>query len=100
VEHLYAIADGEVTPGPGEPGVIFCVGEFGPLNLQSRPGRQWTAVMARPGSRYPPATRIAIICDNYSPRLTTARDSRVGARASASNVELALRRIVSRANVA
>ena len=25
VEHLYAIADGEVAPEPGEPGVIFCV---------------------------------------------------------------------------
>lgn len=26
-----------------EPQVVFCVGEFGPLNLQ-RPGRQWAAV--------------------------------------------------------
>jgi hypothetical protein len=25
VEHLYAIADGEVIPEPGEPQVIFCV---------------------------------------------------------------------------
>jgi transposase len=37
VEHLYAIADREVIPEPGEPEVIFCVDEFGPLNLQ--PGR-------------------------------------------------------------
>jgi hypothetical protein len=29
VEHLYAIADREVTPDPGEPGVIFCLDEFG-----------------------------------------------------------------------
>jgi hypothetical protein len=41
VEHLYAIADGEVAAGPGDPDVVFCVDEFGPLNLQPRPGRQW-----------------------------------------------------------
>ena len=44
VEHLYAIADGEVIPEPGEPEVVSCVDEFGPLNLQPRPGRQWAAV--------------------------------------------------------
>lgn len=41
VEHLYAIADGEVIPEDGEPDVIFCVDEFGPLNLMPHPGRQW-----------------------------------------------------------
>src|SRR5712691_12128014 len=41
VEQLYAIADGEAVAGPGDPGVIFCADEFGPLNLQPRPGRQW-----------------------------------------------------------
>ena len=41
VEHLYAIADGEVAPGPGDPQLVICVGEFGPLNLQPRPGGQW-----------------------------------------------------------
>ena len=41
VEHLYAIADGEVVPEPGEPEVIFCLDEFGPLNLQPHPSRQW-----------------------------------------------------------
>jgi transposase len=40
IEHLYAIADGEVVPDPGEPEVIFCVDEFGPLNLQLRPRRE------------------------------------------------------------
>jgi transposase len=119
VEHLYAIADREVVPEPGEPEVIFCMDEFGPLNLQPRPGRQWAAVSGKskePGreprprmratytrtegvrhllaayelgedklfghvkprktrarflefcrylrSLYPPATRIAIVCDN------------------------------------
>jgi hypothetical protein len=32
---------------------------------------------------YPPSTRIAIICDNFSPHLSTARDGRVGARPAA-----------------
>ncbi|MFF2331834.1 MULTISPECIES: IS630 family transposase [unclassified Streptomyces] len=41
VEHLYAIADGEVIPEDGEPEVVFCLDEFGPLNLQPYPGRQW-----------------------------------------------------------
>ena len=46
-EHLYAIADGEVVPDTGEPEVVFCVDEFGPLNLQPRPGRQWAAVSGK-----------------------------------------------------
>jgi transposase len=144
VEHLYAIADGEVIPDQGEPEVIFCMDEFGPLNLQPRPGRQWAAVSGkskepgrapRPRMRatytrtqgvrhllaaydlredklyghvkprktrtrflefcrylrtlYPPGVRIAIICDNFSPHLSTAKDARVGAWAAASNVEIA-----------
>ena len=118
--------------------------EFGPLNLQPRPGRQRAAVSgnnAEPGReprprmratytrtegvrhlsaayelgedklsghvkprktrgrflefcRYlrtlcPAATRIAIVCDNFSPHLSTARDGRVGAWATANNVEIA-----------
>ena len=133
VEHLYAIADDEVTPVAGDPAVVFCADEFGPLNLQPRPGRQWAAVSGKnaepgraPGPRmratctrtagvrhllaacdlhedklyghikprktrtrflefcrylrslYPPAIRMAIICDNFSPHLTTAKDGRVG----------------------
>jgi transposase len=144
VEHLYAIAGGEVIPEPGEPEVIFCVDEFGPLNLQPRPGRQWAAVSGKskePGraprhrlratyrrtagvrhlfaayelgedklfghikprknrarflefcrylrSLYPPDARIAIICDNFSPHLTTAKDARVGTWAQANNAEIA-----------
>jgi hypothetical protein len=144
VEHLYAIADGEVIPEPGEPQVIFCVDEFGPLNLQPRPGRQWAAVRGkskesgraprrrrratyhRTGgirhlfaayelgqdklfghikprktrarflefcrylrSLHPPDVRLAIICDNYSPHLTTATDGRAGAWAAANNAEIA-----------
>ncbi len=29
-------------------------------------------------SLYPPSTRIAIICENFSPHLSTRRDGRVG----------------------
>ena len=144
VEHLYAIADREVTPEAGEPEVIFCVDEFGPLNLQPRPGHQWAAVSGKvkePGraprrrqratyrrtagvrhlfaayelgedklyghikprknrtrflefcrylrTLYPPSVRIAIICDNFSPHLTTRKDKRVGTWAAANNVEIA-----------
>ncbi len=47
IEHLYAIADREVIPDEGEPEVVFCVDELGPLNLQPRPGRQWAAVSGK-----------------------------------------------------
>jgi transposase len=144
VERLYAIADRQAAPGDGDPEAVFCVDEFGPLNLQPRPGRQWAAVSGRnkePGreprrrmratyhrtegvrhlfaayelgedklfghakprktrtrfldfcrylrSLYPASTRIAIVCDNFSPHLSTARDARVGDWATANNVEIA-----------
>ena len=60
IEHLYAIADREVIPEPGEPEVIFCVDEFGPLNLQPHPGRQWAAVSGKnkePGRKPRPRRR-------------------------------------------
>jgi len=40
-------------------------------------------------SLYPPSVRIAIICDNYIPHLTTRKDARVGTWARANNVEIA-----------
>lgn len=40
-------------------------------------------------SLYPPQVRIAIICDNYSPHLTTRKDKRVETWAAASNTEIA-----------
>ncbi|GHE14485.1 hypothetical protein GCM10010339_85350 [Streptomyces alanosinicus] len=42
VEHLYAIADGEVLPEPGEPEVIFCLDEFGraPRGAEESSGRR------------------------------------------------------------
>jgi hypothetical protein len=41
IEHLYAIVDGEVIPEQDEPEVVFCMDEFGQLNLMPHPGRQW-----------------------------------------------------------
>ena len=40
-------------------------------------------------SLYPPEVRIAIVCDNFSPHLSTKKDSRVGDWAAENNVELA-----------
>jgi len=40
-------------------------------------------------SLYPPDVRIAIVMDNFSPHLSTKRDTRVGDWAKANNVELA-----------
>jgi transposase len=41
VLEVYAIADGSARPGPGDPDEVICIDEFGPLNLQPHPGRQW-----------------------------------------------------------
>jgi hypothetical protein len=72
VEHLYAITDGEVAPSPGDPAVASCITyEFGPLNLQPRPGRHWAAVRPElgcgqrqeqgtwPGAAAPAARRLS-----------------------------------------
>jgi transposase len=40
-------------------------------------------------SLYPATTRIAIVCDNFSPHLSTRKDRRVGTWATANNVEIA-----------
>jgi len=145
VLELYDIADGKAKPKRGDPTVVICMDEFGPLNLLPRPGKQWAPVAAKAddgtkGSRrrrrratytrhagvrhlmaaydlnqdkiyghiktkkdrttflefcrylrslYPPEIRIAIVLDNFSPHLSTTRDTRVGDWAKANNVELA-----------
>src|SRR3954471_8783976 len=144
VWQLYAIADGLVQPGPQDPTVVVCMDEFGPLNLQPHPGRQWAPVARGKGdpaaprrrrrratyirphgvrhllaaldlaryrlyahitrrkdltqflafcrylrSLYPPTVRIGLVCDNFSPHLSTKTDSRVGTWAAANNVEIA-----------
>jgi transposase len=40
--HLYRLTDGTHDVQPGDPEVGICIDEFGPLNLQPHPGRQWT----------------------------------------------------------
>jgi transposase len=141
---LYAIADGTAAPGPDDPTVVICMDEFGPLNLQPHPGKQWAptatgngdvnqprrrrrrATYTRPHgvrhlmagydlssdrlyghivktkgrtqflafvrylrSLHPPDVRIAIVLDNFTPHLSTRKDTRVGEWAAANNVELA-----------
>jgi len=143
VLELYDIADGKAQPKKGDPEVVICYDEFGPLNLQPHPGHQWAerdeqrasrtgprrrrrATFTRPhGVRHllaaydlssdklyghvkatkgrteflvflryvrtlhPPHIRIAIVLDNFSPHLSTKKDTRVGDWAKANNVELA-----------
>jgi len=47
VLELYEIADGKAEPGDGDPTVVLCMDEFGPLNLLPRPGRQWAPVAVK-----------------------------------------------------
>ena len=57
VLELYAIADGLRAPRRGDPEVVICVDEFGPLNLQPHPGRQWAPVAAGTGAPSSPRRR-------------------------------------------
>jgi transposase len=41
--HLYGLMDGTDGVLAGDPDVVICVDEFGPLNLQPHPGRQWAS---------------------------------------------------------
>jgi transposase len=54
---LYAIADGRAVAGDGDPTVVFCMDEFGPLNLQPHPGKQWAPVAAGKGDVDQPRRR-------------------------------------------
>jgi len=57
VLELYAIADGHAKPRRGDPTVVFCFDEFGPLNLQPHPGRQWAPVATKDGKNATPRRR-------------------------------------------
>src|SRR3954465_10671278 len=57
VLELYDIADGNVLPGPGDPTIVLCMDEFGPLNLQPHPGKQWAPVAAGKGDPESPRRR-------------------------------------------
>jgi transposase len=50
VLELYAIADGSATARPGDPTVVICMDEFGPLNLQPHPGKQWAPEASAPAT--------------------------------------------------
>lgn len=54
---LYAIADGTAKPRKGDPTVIICMDEFGPLNLQPHPGKQWAPKAAGKGDSEAPRRR-------------------------------------------
>ena len=49
VLELYDIADGKAKPKKGDPTVVICMDEFGPLNLLPRPGKQWAPRSSRDG---------------------------------------------------
>jgi len=113
-EH-FDLADGKAQPAPGDPDVVVCYDEFGPLNLQPHPGHHWAQRDERGARRsgrrarwqgekgrteslaslryvrslHPPGVRIAVVLDNFSPHLSTKTDARVGEWARANNVELA-----------
>ena len=61
--HLYGLMDGTTDVLDGDPEVVICVDEFGPLNLQPHPGPpvdpccRWWADAAAPAARHlhPPA---------------------------------------------
>jgi len=57
VLELYDIADGKAEPGEGDPTAIFCMDEFGPLNLLPRPGKQWAPVAVKGGAGVMPRRR-------------------------------------------
>ncbi|MEV6592370.1 transposase [Streptomyces acidicola] len=77
VEHLYAIADGELISEEGEPEVILCMDEFGPLNLMPHPRRQQTT-RGRRGRKNDPLYRARrtlhtgadLLTDRQAARLT------------------------------
>jgi transposase len=54
---LYAIADGKAEAGHGDPTVVLCMDEFGPLNLQPHPGHQWAPAAAGKGDSESPRRR-------------------------------------------
>ena len=57
VLELYEIADGKAKPKKGDPAVVICVDEFGPLNLLPRPGKQWAPRIVKGESREEPRRR-------------------------------------------
>ncbi len=63
---LYALADGERQRQAGDPDVVICLDEFGPLNLQPHPGRQWA--VRGGGGRQPRRRRRATFTRRHGVR--------------------------------
>jgi hypothetical protein len=61
---------------------------FGQVNPRKARGRflEFCRCLRSP---CPPQIRIAIVCDNFSPHLTMAKDGQVGAWGAASTIDLA-----------
>ena len=59
VLELYDIADGKTAPGDGDPQIVLCMDEFGPLSLLPGPGKQWapSATKTAKGSDRAPRRR-------------------------------------------
>lgn len=57
VLELYRIADGKQEPAPSDPTVVICMDEFGPLNLQPHPGKQWAPAAVGKGTPAGPRRR-------------------------------------------
>jgi transposase len=55
---LYDIADGKAQPKGGDPDVVICYDEFGPLNLQPHPGRHWAERDTQGAPRVGPRRRM------------------------------------------
>jgi transposase len=47
VLELYEIADGKAKAKRGDPTVVICMDEFGPLNLLPRPGKAWAPMIVK-----------------------------------------------------
>jgi transposase len=59
-------------------------------HITPRKGRtQFLAFFRYLRSLHPPGMRLGIVCDNFSPHLSTRTDDRVGRWAAANNVEIA-----------
>ena len=89
------------NPSPGDPTVVICVDEFGPLNLQPHPGRHWAAVggtqkdphrapRRRRGRPTPARTGSAICSPRYDCRPTGSTGTSRITRAAPSSSRSAL----------
>jgi transposase len=87
--HLYGLMDGTVAVQVGDPDVVICVDEFGPLNLQPHPGRLWTTRGGggqRPRRRRRATYTARTACGTYWPPMISPATSSMGTSSRASAV--------------